>query len=455
MAQFKHGSNDVTIGKTSKDVGNVNDGVKHRQSNYHTNGTKPKKKRLHPLKMPLRTDPVTNRIICRFHNYDARSGCKKYNDLNNSNPNNPKANAYCEFDHDTCHICLEKGHLAHGCDHIDNPLSETWNVFCCLTLENTRPDDYPSHKTVLGDVILWIGDVATVTIPASKPNDPAATETSITISPPNIEGFKLGEDDLLLRCRKQKRIEAAYMLQLQNGAVVVDVGAHLGDTVLTLALHARAHDRCDLRFVALEPCAEKCTFLRSVVAANKLRGTVEVVCAAVGDVIGTVRPAANAKDRARREGSLRYESHSEADGNNDAESTPMVTLDSMFDRLSPLGMLHIDVEGWESNVLRGAKKLLTGVPETDCCRDNNHDDDDDAFPCCFVVAEAWTEKECLRRGVTGNSEEKIVDVMERELTEEKDDLDFKFKRIDDIVDIERNIVYVRKTKRSKPKVQKL
>eukprot|EP00536_Pseudo-nitzschia_multiseries_P017035 jgi/Psemu1/292813/fgenesh1_pg.1348_\ len=398
--------------------------------------------------MPLRTDPVTNRIICRFHNYDARSGCKKFNDRNsNSNNSNANCGVSCELDHETCHICLEKGHLAHECNHLENPLSETWNDFCSLTLENTRPDDYPSNKTVLGDVILWIGDTANVTLPRTRPNDPATT--TLTISPPNIEGFKLGDDDLLLRCRKQKRIEAAFMLRLRKGSVVVDVGAHLGDTVLTLALHARANDRSDLRFVALEPCAEKCAFLRSVVAANNLRGTVDVVCAAVGDVLGTVRPAANAKDRARREGSLRYEACSGSDGINAKsgiiESTPMITLDSMFDELSPLGLLHIDVEGWESNVLRGATRLLTAVPNMDC-RDNHHDDFE--FTPCFVIAEAWTQKECLRRGVSGNSEEKIVSVMEQELREENQGLSFEFERGDDIVDIERNIVYIRKKKGS-------
>jgi len=108
-------------------------------------------------------------------------------------------------------------------------------------------------------------------------------------------------------------------------------------------------------------------------------------------------------------------------------------------------MLHIDVEGWESNVLRGAKKLLTSIPE----HSNGDADDNDSngssnnAPPCFVIAEAWTERESLRRGVSGNAEEKIVSVMEHEFFVEGV---FEFVRVDDIVDIERNLVYARRHK---------
>ncbi len=435
-----------------------------------------KKKRLHPLKMPLRTDPATNRTICRFHNYDDQSGCKKYNHYR-GNLGYGEENT-CPLDHETCHICLKKGHPAHRCSHLDNPDSDIWEGFCSLTLKNTRPDDYPTNKTVLGDTILWIGDTATIaTISSSSTNDASGDgdnttiETTFIISPPKIDGFLVGEDDQLLRCRRQKKIEAAFMLQLGHGSVIVDAGAHLGDTIVTLAVHARAKNRNDLRFVALEPCPEKCDYIRSVVAANKL--TVQVLCAAVGDSIGVVQPASNAKERAKRDGSLRYEyipnqqrdmdadgqcvetsttentssnakepsnycdSETESRGDTSKNSIPMITLDSIIDQISPVGMLHIDVEGWESNVLRGAKKLLTTIPK--------YSNEKNRFPC-YVIAEAWTEKESLRRGVLGNAEEKIVRVMENEVNDNGTGAGYRFDRINDIVDIERNLVYVRKRK---------
>jgi FkbM family methyltransferase len=374
-----------------------------------------------------------------------------------------------------------------------------------LTLKNTRTEDYPTNKTVLGDPIVWIGDTVTITVPITKINADngncsTTATTTMVVSPPKINGFRLGEDDQLLRCRRQKKIEAAFMLKLGHGSVVVDAGAHLGDTVLTLAVHARAKNRSDLRFVAVEPCSEKCEFILSVVAANNLLENVKVWCAALGDSVGVVKPESSAKKRAKRDGSLRYEyCHSnerpvsaldvtgaaviaaaaatknqnddgaqiiksygidesssignesnsfggdtESEGDNTINIIPIITLDSIFDQISPLGMLHIDVEGWESNVLRGAKKSLTTIPDHCSNKCNNDDESDDYFPC-FIVAEAWTKKESLRRGVSGNAEEKIIGVMEDEVNDDGD-AGFRFERIDDIVDIERNLVYFRKRK---------
>ena len=482
-------SNDVDEGKILSRCSNKSDESGNRLQSRLRQGKMEKKSKRHPLKMPLRTDPVSNRIICRFHNYDARSGCKKFNHCC-KNSNSGEENV-CPLDHETCHVCLEKGHPAHQCNHFDNLSSDVWKEFCSLTLKNTRPDDYPTNKTVLGDSIVWIGDTTTISASSSslssttinnvfdgRDNNDFTTETKFLVTPPKIPGFKVGEDDQLGRCRRQKKIEAAYMLELGHGSVVVDAGAHLGDSILTLAIHARAKNRRDLRFVALEPCPEKCDFLRSVVAANNLLEAVIIKCAAVGDTIGVVQPASNAKERAKRDGSLRYEychgcerSNVVTDGANGAACkhhnsdddvqytktkemisdssksrgdtartiTPIITLDSIIDQISPLGMLHIDVEGWESNVLRGAKKSLTTIPECNNRNVNCH------FPC-FVIAEAWTKKESLRRGVPGNAEEKIVRVMEDEVNTKGGDAQFLFERMDDIVDIERNLVYIRKRK---------
>jgi SAM-dependent methyltransferase len=75
---------------------------------------KPEIKSLHPLKAPLRKS-ASGVAICRFHNYDIR-GCRKYIDMTCSGET-------CPYDHDTCHQCLERGHIALDCTNkFSNPL---------------------------------------------------------------------------------------------------------------------------------------------------------------------------------------------------------------------------------------------------------------------------------------------------------------------------------------------
>lgn len=53
----------------------------------------------HPLKAPKKCTRTGN-IICRYHNY-TKEGCKK--------------RSTCLYDHETCHICLQEGHVALYC----------------------------------------------------------------------------------------------------------------------------------------------------------------------------------------------------------------------------------------------------------------------------------------------------------------------------------------------------
>jgi hypothetical protein len=67
---------------------------------------RPKKKMLHPLKAPLRTNSQ-GVAICRFHNYDIH-GCCKFLDVE-------KIGTTCPYDHIHCHICLSIEHIALNC----------------------------------------------------------------------------------------------------------------------------------------------------------------------------------------------------------------------------------------------------------------------------------------------------------------------------------------------------
>ena len=226
------------------------------------------------------------------------------------------------------------------------------------------------------------------------------------------------DDDQLRRCKKHKKLEAQLMLELPINSAFLDVGAHFGDTTITMAIHARCNGRSDLRFFAFEPDIEKCEWIKTCLFDNGLESKVTVISAAVGDSLKSVKAAEGSKKRARYDGSLVYTEgveREEADEEED-DYTKMIKLDSMASTILPLGFLHLDVEGWESRALIGAKGILTATNGV-----------------CHVLAEVWDEKDCRRRKA------EIIDpVSQIEAVMEEH---MQFKRQDDVIDQERNLLY--------------
>ena len=344
-----------------------------------------RQKKIHPLKMPRRTAPSGN-PICRFYNYDKKKGCVKGDN--------------CPLDHKHCHICISLDHIASDCPVYKDD-SQFAHFTSTYTLKNTRPENHPK-KTVLGDVVIWDSENK---LPRECWGD---------------------DDGQLKRCKKHKRLEAELLWELGPNSSFLDVGAHLGDTVITMAIHARVIGREDIRFYAFEPSRIKCQWITSVAEDNGL--AIKVINAAVGDTQRLVIPEKKKKSRAVFDGSLKYDvvgneemegGGDDVSGNHMDSSCPvqMICLDSIPE-MHPLGLLHLDVEGWESDVIRGASNLL-----------------EKTLSPCFVIAEVWDDKDCKRRGVGGGAEEKIEAVMHSYTS---------FERKEDILDLERNAVYVKR-----------
>ena len=60
--------------------------------------------------------------ICRFHNYSLK-GCLKHMDPK-------KQGTICPFDHDHCHTCGEKGHIAMNCQETKSLIQEMVLKYC-------------------------------------------------------------------------------------------------------------------------------------------------------------------------------------------------------------------------------------------------------------------------------------------------------------------------------------
>ncbi len=167
-----------------------------------------------------------------------------------------------------------------------------------------------------------------------------------------VVGFRVGARRLTLRGAHDPYLDpiagrdfasdplARLAGALPPEATILDVGANVGLTTLILAtICPRA------RIVAFEPMAENVRLLERNLRENGV-GTCTVVGAAVGDGAGTVAMTAD--------GPWSLVSAAGA-------AVPLVTLDDWCARSLPearIELVKIDVEGYEPNVLAGARALV-------------------------------------------------------------------------------------------------
>lgn len=137
-------------------------------------------------------------------------------------------------------------------------------------------------------------------------------------------------------------------LLAQRGSVrtIVDSGANIGQTALTFAaLLPQA------RIYAYEPGADARAWLAEGVAANNF-SQITVECTGLGSAAGTARLAS--EDNDERHGSWNKISTTVG------EPITIATLDDELDRLglATLDLWKLDMEGYEIEALRGAKRAL-------------------------------------------------------------------------------------------------
>lgn len=171
----------------------------------------------------------------------------------------------------------------------------------------------------------------------------------------------IGRDLFKKRTYGSKQLDAAAGILRSLGrppaGTFVDVGAHIGATVL----HALAELRFD-RAVALEPDPGNLALLRANVVLNDLAERVRVLGVAASDHAGTAHLAVSAE----RSGEHHLLPGSGAKRHAGAGLVE-VAVAPLDDLVTPEeahgGLLKIDVEGHEAQVLRGAGRLLeSGIP---------------------------------------------------------------------------------------------
>lgn len=139
--------------------------------------------------------------------------------------------------------------------------------------------------------------------------------------------------------------EMAFLMHfLRPDDLYVDVGANVGSYVILACAVARA------RGVAFEPVPSTFDRLRANVELNKLATTVRMFNKGVGRELGRLRFTA-------REGATNHVLASGEEGGASV-SVEVVTLDSALECEEP-AFLKIDVEGFETHVIEGARAVLS------------------------------------------------------------------------------------------------
>jgi FkbM family methyltransferase len=139
---------------------------------------------------------------------------------------------------------------------------------------------------------------------------------------------------------------------LRRGDLFVDVGAHWG----FYAFQAATHPAGEIEVIAFEPELVNATILTENVARNNA-SNVAVVCAACGNEARLAQLVTNSTMR-----HCIYGADSRFDGRTPSKWVSVVTLDGALGNLEKHRdrrlVLKIDAEGFEPNIIAGAKSLL-------------------------------------------------------------------------------------------------
>jgi FkbM family methyltransferase len=137
---------------------------------------------------------------------------------------------------------------------------------------------------------------------------------------------------------------------IQPGHIVFDVGTFVG----TYAVFEAKWSGSTGRVVAFEPTAGNWPWIEAHLRMNGVRDCVELIKAAAGDKSGLTQFHQHIKESAQNSV---LQLVTPADSR--LSEVPMVTLDEVADRLNlQPDWIRMDVQGFEFDVLRGARKIL-------------------------------------------------------------------------------------------------
>ena len=219
------------------------------------------------------------------------------------------------------------------------------------------------------------------------------------------------QDTQLRRCPNHKKYEAGLVMKMPRDSAFLDVGAHYGDTCLTMAIHAKMHNRSDIRFYAFEPHRGKAHHIETIAKVNGLNVRVFNNC--VG----------NSNGRASFDKTWEWYAGRASYKLADSGNVEIIKIDDVKDIVSPVAVMHVDTEGWEAEVLRGAYETM-----------NDH------LNKLVIILECWGDKTAENQIERGGAEGIATATPEKDILREMSKLK-SVKQMADLVDKERNLVF--------------
>jgi len=165
---------------------------------------------------------------------------------------------------------------------------------------------------------------------------------------------------------EEKKQIFEFSKQNPRGYGVIDVGAHIGDLAIPLALALSHVGRNDIMIYAIDPSRDKCNFIRRMAYKNRIENIKIFNCGLSEDkkILGhDSRDSKTVFDTINTGGQkwdLEKSDINITSSPKDAESNVFLPLDFLFDNgeIGDIGIYHIDVEGHEIGVLRGSSKMI-------------------------------------------------------------------------------------------------
>lgn len=160
----------------------------------------------------------------------------------------------------------------------------------------------------------------------------------------NLEDFKKRFYDHEIKTNSKLK----NLIQNMNNQHVLDAGAHVGDTGIFMAKYLKDINKKNVKVIMVEPDKLKVDLINYIIKINNLENYTEVYNKALGKLFS--------KGRIIKKGHAGMWKIEKCDNKKNCD-IEINSIDNLFSNKN-IGLMHLDVEGFEYEVLQGSINVL-------------------------------------------------------------------------------------------------